>query len=323
MEREAIRQFICGYEREHGPLSMPRIASYSFVPEEHLHNPDLPVMLKESSVDSAHQLLKDLARMDLNNAIQHAIASGVIVGSLKRRNLTPNQRDELRRLVHIINREDRYVTTPRGNFASKVIKWNSVGDLEEFAVGDTCVVCSHDNQEEWIIQISAFVLFGPVASKYYLAVDGQFYIPGWNGRRLAVHPWTGTTQLVPRHYVRNRLQLSSQLKRKVILFPEPSNLENPSFYLSLELNKSPFENVVVPFYPEAEEFIRVQGGNQQEWFAKVLESDHARCKAQVQWFHERRPGQLVFLQQQSTINYSSIIGQIRLRRRLWYHEFVQ
>ena len=79
-----------------------------------------------------------------------------------------------------------------------------------------------------------------------------------NGR-IAMHPWTQTTQFVQRHYARERLQLTSQLKRKVILYPEPSNLGNPSFYLCIDFNKNNFMEVSVPFYPEAEEYVNVQG----------------------------------------------------------------
>ena len=167
-------------------------------------------------------------------------------------------------------------------------------------MGDQCIVSNREN-EEWILTITAFILIGPVAGKYYIAVDGNFYVAGWNRIQPAVHPWTGTTRFVQRHCARDRLQLTSQLEKKVILYPEPANLRNPS-YLCIDIKKKDFMEVSVPFYPEADEYIKIQGANQQVWYAKVVESDHARRKARVMWFDERRSGQLVLLQQEANMH---------------------
>ena len=105
-----------------------------------------------------------------------------------------------------------------------------------------------------IITITAFILFGPVAGQYYMAVDGNFYVPGTR-LKPAVHPWTGTTQFVQRRCARDRLQLTSQLEKKVILYLEPANLRNPS-YLCIDIKKKDFMEVSVPFYPEADECIK-------------------------------------------------------------------
>ena len=58
----------------------------------------------------------------------------------------------------------------------------------------------------------------------------------WNWKEGALHPWTKTTQFVKCYYsfvykcIRANTFLS-QLKRKIILYPEPSNLENLPFFV--------------------------------------------------------------------------------------------
>lgn len=135
--------------------------------------------------------------------------------------------------------------------------------------------------------ITAFILFGPITGRYYLVLDCDFYVPGWNGREVAVHPWTKTTQFVKRHYPRDRMQLSSQIKRKIILHPEPSSLENPPFYLSIDFDSKGISEPAVPFFPENGDFIKIQGVHQEIWYGKVITADHVRRQAQIQWFDER------------------------------------
>ena len=137
-----------------------------------------------------------------------------------------------------------------------------------------------------------------------------------------MHPWTKTTQFVKRYYPRLRIQLSSQIKRKIILYPEPSNLDNPSFFLCIDFDSKKVDEPAVPFYPESEDFIKIQGVRQEIWYGKVITVDHVRRQAQIQWFDERRPGQLVLIDHQATVAYASILGQAALRRRLWYYEVV-
>lgn len=213
VERESIRQFTCKYERHNGPLSTNSDdPTYAFLADE-FNNPEIPVVTKEKSVASACQLLKDLKSMDIHDGIQHGVNAGVIVGSLKRRDLSANQQQELRKLARYINGEERIEINVRENlyflhFLTKytstllqgnatpslaevrilhvhdetpvslphdiyamhllhsaniikfiqIIKWNCNEELEEFSVGDQCIVSNRENEgEEWMLTITAFI----------------------------------------------------------------------------------------------------------------------------------------------------------------------
>lgn len=321
-ERENIRQFVNNYEKQNGPVSNfdGNVVGYRFQVADYV-NPQDPVLLKEKSVANAKQLLKDLKTNVAHHGIEHATQTGVIVGSLKRKSVCPNHRDELQRLVHRLNPQVQgHLYFNRANFARKIVKWDCNEHLEVFSVGEQCILESPDGDEEWVVTITAFILMGPIAGRYHLALDCDFYVPGWNGRDVAVHPWTKTIQFVKRHYPRNRMQLSPQIKRKIILYPEPSNLENPSFYLAIDFDSKDVSKPAVPFYPGNDDFIKIQGTHQEIWYGKVIAADHVTRKAQIQWFDERQPGQLVLLQPEATIAYASIIGEVTLQRRLWYYE---
>ena len=234
-ERENIKQFVNKYEKQHGPVSNMEgnKVSYMFQVADY-ENPQQPVFLKEKSVASGKKLMNDLKITEVHDGIRHATQTGVTIGSLKRKNISRNQREELRRLARRINPQDNTYFN-REYFASKIVKWDCNGHLEVFAVGEQCILGSSEGDEEWVVTITAFILIGPIGGRYELALDCDYYVPAWNGRAVAVHPWTKTTQFVKRYYPRQRMQLASQIKRKIILYPEPSNLDNPTFFSPLIL----------------------------------------------------------------------------------------
>ena len=76
------------------------------------------------------------------------------------------------------NGEERIEINDKDNFVNKVIKWNSNEELEEFSVGDQCMFCSRENEVEWVLTITACIIVAPISGKYYIAIDGDFFIPG-------------------------------------------------------------------------------------------------------------------------------------------------
>ena len=45
----------------------------------------------------------------------------------------------------------------------------------QFSVGDYCIINNRANETgERVLEIPAFIVFGPVGGKYYVAVDGFF-----------------------------------------------------------------------------------------------------------------------------------------------------
>jgi len=55
--------------------------------------------------------------------------------------------------------------------------------------------------------------------------------------------------MIPRNYHRYLLQPSSSIDRMVMLYPEPTNQDNPSFYLVIDPDRVDFSSVHVPYYP--------------------------------------------------------------------------
>ena len=87
------------------------------------------------------------------------------------------------------------------------------------------------------MRISQVFQVGPVQEKYFTFVNGTYFIPTFDNGNVIYHPWTETKQLIPREYIRDSVQPASKIMRKVILYPDPSNLDDPQFYLCIDFKK--------------------------------------------------------------------------------------
>ena len=114
---------------------------------------------------------------------------------------------------------------------------------------------------------------GPVRNQFYVFVDGDYYVPAIdrsNNNAVIHHPWTETPELVFRNYARGHLQLSNQLSRVIILYPEPSSLEHLSFYLAIDFDQSPqLRDITVPVYPIVGDILAIRDPANVTWFRKV------------------------------------------------------
>ena len=80
----------------------------------------------------------------------------------------------------------------------------------------------------------------------------------------------------------------SNLLRKVILYPEPENINSPSHYVVIDFQrpKLPFEinDIIVPVYPLVNDM--VHGDNKQLWHALVTSVTHRHKVCEVVFYVE-------------------------------------
>ena len=89
---------------------------------------------------------------------------------------------------------------------------------------------------------------------------------------------------------------SSCIQRKVMLYPEPDNLTDPSFYVCIDYQRPhfPVSSVIVPVYPEVGDMILVKGDDPEPWRALVLSVQQRNNAVQVHFYvpHQRWGRQL-------------------------------
>ncbi len=119
-------------------------------------------------------------------------------------------------------------------------------------------VASYLDSNEWIVEVTNFLLYGPVDHWYYVFFDGSYYASKVVGGQIVMDDWTNLPKMVPKVYRHLCLQPTSFIHRKVMLYPDPANKQSLSFYLVIDQEVVDFSPVQVPFYPIAGEVVEVR-----------------------------------------------------------------
>ena len=310
-ERDAIRSFLKEYEAKHGKLSNPCPIESKF---DYNDVQGRAFFLNEGSFAAAEKVLKELEAIENDHFVDTARSFGVLLGKLKRKRLSDVEyRDISKSFQHRfpnlrLPRQARYVTA--------IAKKNSNEQVQRFAKGDTCLVGGTGQYagELFHFKIESFILVS-VQGVYEIFVDGKYFVPVFNNGVLEVNPWTETVVLRERPYQSDRLQWSSQIVRKIILYPMPTNVPGNEDYVPIDFDAPPSTSCVhVPLYPLVDDNLAVRGPNNVTWYCKVLETEWQNKRARVKWYNEIRPGHLRVTNQTDYVFYRSILYQITVQR---------
>ena len=96
----------------------------------------------------------------------------------------------------------------------------------------------------------------------------------------------------------------------MIIYPDPSELENPSFHLCIYFKRPELvKEVLFPIYPIVGETIGILGQNNELWFGLAEAVNYQTRVATVKWYLEtQREGDWRLSNQQDQINFSSIVS---------------
>ena len=160
-------------------------------------------MLRESSFEAAKSLLCDMQLMqDPSADVQHAKSYGVPVGRMQRKMFTDVIIADVGRFFNSLGIHVQGI--PNVFMAIKLLAIQDiVGDILKISRGTICKVGSAD--EDWIVEVSDIFQAGPVNEKYYIFINGTYYIPTLNNGNIIYHAWAKTAQLIPRIYVRDSI----------------------------------------------------------------------------------------------------------------------
>jgi len=86
------------------------------------------------------------------------------------------------------------------------------------------------------------------------------------------HPYSGSSLVVPS--ADHLTVLAVDLLRKVMMYPEPENFEDPGHYIVIDYLRQEIplrsEDVIVPFFPEKEDMVLVQGdAGEEPWLGHI------------------------------------------------------
>ena len=306
-ERESIRLFIKDYEASVGKLEENRPVHTNF---NYNDVQGRPFFFNETTFDSAVRAIEDASLIRGDQFVDQALGYGVLLGKLKRLRLGDDQYRDIHHMVSLLHPGIRLPRLAR--YTNSLAKRNSNKVIQRFSKGDTCIIIGKDHYagQLWYAKINYFILLS-IQGHYYVFVDSEFFIPIINNNIPVVNEWTRTHVLEEVHFARERLQLSSQVVRKVILYP----LENNQF-VPVDFEKPPSRSKVeVPFYPKAGDNVAVRGPNQVTWYGKVVRKDCVDKIADIKWYNTNDNHHLRVTNQIDQVQYCSIIRKVEVRRR--------
>ena len=191
------------------------------------------IVLAESTISSAIALKEHIDHLSPSSTIvSEALDKGIAVGSLNFQTLEPRQYADIG--SHLPLRNSTLPLTCRS--FKKLVKSDRCDLAIVYRVGETIVINDPiDDQKEWVMTITSFILYGPVENKYHIFVDGTYYAARVTAQStIEVDDWTEKEKMIKKNYNNLRVQPTNLIDHKVMLYPNPNNLTNPNYYLVID-----------------------------------------------------------------------------------------
>ena len=274
VERENIRHFLKVYQQKNGPLSHYDDGRNTFSFDEGLLARGVPFYFHETSINEAQALIRNF-RGHGSPKIQHAIQNGVAVGKIKQQLFDDHQVADIKRYLR--QKYPGYDTeVPHFlQLITSVVIEDQFGMVIKLQKGDTCIIRGGGNgDEEWIIELSHIIQAGPFDGHFFSFVDGKYYIPDLLHGNVVRHTWTLTPKFLLRTYARDSVQPITNFLRKVMIYPDPSCLDDPKYFLSVDMYNPEVEKEIhVPLFPEDGDVVKIMGTRNEIWYGLVCEVD--------------------------------------------------
>ena len=199
---------------------------------------------------------------ELSETLKEKYKSGILLGCPKQFLLSTRQKLDI---THWIRQDNPNVDDSElGSFAvcySRVLKCDCIDQAVTFRKGEHAIIVDSDVQDrEWVIKLTNILVYGPVVNKYYSFLEGDYYVSKSYHGEIQYDEWTKQPMMVPRNFVRLRVQPLCNLNRKVVLYPMPQLSSCPSYYLVVDFSELPTTDISpIPYFPKIGDIIKVGG----------------------------------------------------------------
>ena len=205
------------------------------------------VILSESTCSSALALKEHLSTINMSVSVKEMYSYGILVGTPIFKKLHPRQ---LADIQYFMDKEVNPEQLPSsGQYFTKLQKTNDCDMAVLFRIGETIILRDlHEEGKEWVMKITHFILYGPVLGKYYIFVDGHYFVAKTKtrGREIDLDSWTRKEKMIPKYFSRLCVQPTLLIDRKVMLYPSPNNHNNPNYYLVIDHEDVDFSPIDLP-----------------------------------------------------------------------------
>ena len=141
------------------------------------------------------------------------------------------------------------------------------------------------NVEEQVIEITDFFSVPSTDNHYHTFVKGTMYTPLDDGR---IHLHSGNYFM--KHTSQEVITKASKILRKIMLYPDPENIDSPTCFVVLDYNRPKLpitaDDIVVPTYPKVGDMLKVASDDDDDdvWFGYVISVDNTSRTCRVKFY---------------------------------------
>ena len=137
----------------------------------------------------------------------------------------------------------------------KIVKSDTLDFATTYRNGDYIILSDSDcSDREWVMQVTDFIVYGPVCNQYHLFVDGNYFVAKSRRGVVEMDEWINQPRMIPRNFERLRVQPMSLILRKVMLYPQPQKSSHLVIDPNLPTSNS---QPLVPYCPECGEVVKL------------------------------------------------------------------
>ena len=150
-----------------------------------------------------------------------------------------------------------------------------------YRVGEDILIKTNDEEVENVV-IKATDFFAVHLSSHCSFIRGRLYKLQHDE---AVHSYSGNSIVVPTST--SRVFSSSSVLRKLILYPDPNNLQSSEAFIVVDF-KIPItlEGIIISAYPVESDMVVLRGDNDKLWHAHALSTDKRLQTCKVHFYIE-------------------------------------
>lgn len=162
-----------------------------------------------------------------------------------------------------------------------------------YRTGEYALVRQNDRSTQSVVRITN-VLVVQSRNVYFNFVQGEKYsLLRKDSGDVDLHPFSDSVKVVPS--TNSIVVPTTDLLRKVMLYPEPENLEDPSHYIVIDYLRQEVplssRDVLVPFYPEVDDMVLVRGDvGEEPWLGHIQSVDVTNKTCQLHFYIETYHG---------------------------------
>ena len=166
-------------------------------------------MLAGKTVDGGMALKEHIVAQytSLPDCVKGQYQSGILLGAPHFTTLTQSQTSDVKFCVEQSLGYSPDTLPSSAQSFSRLLKSDVMHMATTYCVGEVVVIKDPvDSDREWVVKITNFLLYGPIARQYLVLLDGTYYAAKVVRGQVAMDSWTNLPFVVPKVYHRLCLQ---------------------------------------------------------------------------------------------------------------------